>query len=273
MNSRKLIINFTIFFLLIIQHFSFSQNIDSLVSVTVSKAEILRKDFQDYEGAIKLLKERLEILENVDTIEKIPLAPLYHKLGVNFYYLGRMNNALKFNSIALKLREDQYGENHIDVIKGYFNRGSILRKIQDYTMAKRDLDIAISRMEDLLNSKLSNDTIRLMRMYTEMYIICLKLKDNKTAMQYWELTHDFYSKEKTKNVYILANLFNDKGTISFNEKKYQNAIDNYLKAIELFSLNKERDIEVKFDKGLTINNLANSELKLDNINDSKRHFF
>lgn len=251
--------------------FSYSQNIDSLVNITIENAEVLRTEDQNYDQAIKTLEELLEVIVALDTVvERIKLAPIYHKIGVNYYMKGDMDNSLKNNSRALEIRETKLGTNHIDVIRGYFNRGSVLRRMQDYGNAKNDIAKAIALMEKLIESKQSNDVPRLMRMYTEMYKINSFLKDNKTALVYWELVFNHYTLNESQNMSRIADLYNAKGIIYNDEKNYDLAIVSYLNSIHSYSRLKNSESEIEI--GSVIHNLANSEQASDQFVSSKKHY-
>ncbi|KAA3634621.1 MAG: CHAT domain-containing protein [Bacteroidetes bacterium] len=266
--ETKIIISFLLFFFTL--EYSFAHNIDSLVTETILQAEKLRIDEQDYDGAIRLMKERLKIFEKDDKVEKLKLARLYHKIGVNYYYKGNMNRALSYSSIALELREKKYGSENIDVIKGYYNKGVILRKIQDLVSAKQCIEKSVTLMEDLLESGKSKDIPRLIRMYEEMYKLNFSLKDSKTALNYWDLVFEYYSNDPIKNQYKIASMTNTKGAIFFNEKKYKLAIQCYQKSIAIYSKSKNRNIELQ--KAIAMHNLANCKLVLNQFESSKNSY-
>ncbi len=143
-----------------------SQNTDSIVSATVQKAETFRKS-GNWDDAIQILKKLLSELDKEETSMDIALAPLYHKLGVNYYYKGELFKAEQYATRALEIRVKFYDGLHIDIARGYFARGAIFRTIQDYINAKQDMKLAISTMEHLLSQNISQDTSRLYRMYEE----------------------------------------------------------------------------------------------------------
>jgi CHAT domain-containing protein len=256
------------FFWAISFQLAIGQNIDSLVAATVDQAEILRKEFFKYDEAIFLLKQTLENCIGKEGLTEIQIAPLYHKIGVNYYFKGDMNKALEFNSIALSIREKKLGSNHIDVIRGYFNRASILRKNQDFSKAKEDLGKAILGMELLIDSKKSVDTVRLINMYSEMYKLNSYIRDNKTAINFLQLVYDYLSKDSLKYKEKIADLYLSKGVIFFDQKEYFLAKKNYLKSKEIYSTLKNKKIE----NVTPLHNLANCEQAMGNFQSAKRYY-
>lgn len=260
---------FSLIFFLNLQA-SFAQDFDSLVISAVEEAEKLRTEKQDYDEAIKILIGTLDKLNNEKGIKKIQLAPLYHKIGVNYYFKGDMDMALRYNSISLKISENEYGKKHIDVIRGHFNRGSIFRKIEDFENAKTEVESAINSLEELIKSNQSKDTLRLIKMYKENFKINLLLNDNSTALIYWNKAYYFYQKNSCEYSYELADLFGSKGVILHKQKKDYEAINNFQQAISLYS--KEGISKNEIEIAIVYQNLAISLKSLDQLESSEQNF-
>ncbi len=245
-----------------------AQNVDSLIASTINQAEKLRKESHQYGDAIALLLKTLNHCKGREEVMEIQVAPLYHKLGVNYYFKGDMDKALEYNSIALDIRERHFGGNHIDVIRGYFNRASMLRKIQDFQKAKSDLEKAISGMELLIATNKSIDTFRLINMYTEMYKLNSYIQDNNTAISFLQLVYNYLSKDTLMNKEKIADLYLSKGVIYFDQKKYPLAKESYLRSKAIYATFEDEIPEIV----TPIHNLAHCEQAMGEFQSAKKYY-
>lgn len=211
-----------------------AQEVDSLVTATVAASEILRTEEGNIAGAISMLEPLLERLEKEGTHNPLSLVPLYHKLGVNYYFFGNNIKAERYTGKALMIREKEYGKVHIDVARGYFLRASLNKQLQQYNNAQKDLNQAISSMETLLETGASKDTLRLIWMFEESVRLHSTLRNNTLALQFWNKAYDYYSQAPEPHFADIISLYNNKGHIYYNQQKFDLSEQAYKKAINIF---------------------------------------
>ncbi|MEL6971231.1 MAG: tetratricopeptide repeat protein, partial [Bacteroidota bacterium] len=171
----------------------FSQDLETIVDEVVVQAEQLRLEENDSEAAMELLASTAQRLEAEGYSGNPALVPLYHKLGVNYYYQGNQLAAEPYASKALEGRIVALGRQHLDVARSYFLRGAIHTKMQVYRDAKSDIGNAIDIMESLLADGQSEDSLRLINMYDEYVDLNVLLRNQPLALLYWERSYQFYS--------------------------------------------------------------------------------
>ncbi|MEL6973031.1 MAG: CHAT domain-containing tetratricopeptide repeat protein, partial [Bacteroidota bacterium] len=213
---------------------SYAQDVDSLVATAVERAEVLRVQEEDYAGAIEILQETLEELQEQGVPDGPSLVSLYHKLGVNYYSFGNYAEAEPYLSKALSIREEMYGRVHVDVAKGYYVRATVNKELQLYDEAQKDLETAISSMEKVLELGQSNEAYRLIWMFEECISLQFILKNNTLALQYWEKAYDYYAQNEEANFQDIILLYDYKGLIYYNQQKYDLSKGAYNEAIQLF---------------------------------------
>lgn len=218
------------------------QSLDSVVTAIVAKAEKLRVEENNSAGAMQLMERALETLHDQKVENEIHLVPLYHKLGVNYYYQSEYTKAEPYATDALRIRLEKFGQTHLDVARSYFLRGAINLKLELYDLAESDIMEAIRSMENLLESNLSNDTLRLINMYDELIDLCSVTRNHTIALQYWDKSYQYYQKNPSVFSPNIADLHIAKGRIFTNQEEYDKAIAHLQIAIELYDeLYKEDD--------------------------------
>lgn len=252
---------FLFFFLWTCLQFSQAQDIDSLIIATIDKAEELRKLEGKYDEAIKILMPLSNKYDNETSSNGIAYAKLNHKIGLNYWRLGKLEQAHIYASKALNIRLNKYGKVHIDVARTYILLGVINKDNQNYRAAKKNTNQAVLSMETLINTKLSIDTLRLIRMYDENIRLYSVLKDITKALQYWQKSYSYYSKNEDRYRFQIALLFESKGTIYLNHQSYHLAEKAYQKAFDMLKLSKNH---TNYDGSLARihANLANVQNKL-----------
>lgn len=239
---------------------SYTQPLDSIVNSIINKAERIREEQGDALTAISILKDGLQGLEK-DEVSPSLLLPIYHKLGVNYYYYGDNEQALFYTDKALRLREQSLGSKHLDVIRGYYLRAVLQKELQAYQEAKSDLGYAIVGMEELLDTKASTDTMRLLWMYEESIRLYAIVHDNQRALDYWDKAYRYYQADSTKYAWDIVHLYTTKGHILFNQQALQQAREVYRYALAFAEQQAVDDTEML---ALLYSNLGLIEMRLSN---------
>ena len=211
-----------------------AQQIDSLVAATVEQAEVLRTKEGNFAGAIEMLERVLGELQAQGVEDGLSLVPLYHKLGVNYYSFGAYLQAEPYISKALSIREQAFGKVHIDVAKGYYVRAVLNKELQLYKEAQQDMEAAISSMETLLETGASTADYRLIWMFEESVSLHTILRNNTLALQFWDKAYAYYAQDEEAAFIDLSILYDYKGKIYYNQRKYDLSEAAYVNAIELY---------------------------------------
>ncbi len=211
-----------------------SQSVDSLVAATVARAEQLRIEEDQPAAAMRLLGQTLKELEQQTGHPPLALVPLYHKLGVNYYYQGNYERAEIYAGKALDIRLAALGKTNLAVARSFFLRGAIYRKLQSYDAAAVDIKQAIGSMESLLTEGLSNDTLRLINMYDEFIDLCAFTGNHARALPYWERSYRYYQKDPKRFAPNLADLAVTKSRIFDNQQRFAAAADQLKRAVSLY---------------------------------------
>ena len=219
-----------------------SQNLETLVDEVVAQAEQLRLEENDSEAAMELLARTAQQLEKEGHTGNPALIPLYHKLGVNYYYQGDQLSAEPYASKALEGRIQSLGRQHLDVARSYFLRGAIHAQLQVYQEAKKDVGNAIAIMESLLADGQSDDSLRLINMYDEYIDLNVLLRNQPLALLYWERSYQFYHQREADFAPNLADLYVARGNMAYNQKAFRAAIPFFTEAARYYrSLTAEDD--------------------------------
>ncbi|MEO0727827.1 MAG: CHAT domain-containing tetratricopeptide repeat protein [Bacteroidota bacterium] len=212
----------------------FSQDLETIVDEVVVQAEQLRLEENDSEAAMELLASTAQRLEAEGYSGNPALVPLYHKLGVNYYYQGNQLAAEPYASKALEGRIVALGRQHLDVARSYFLRGAIHTKMQVYRDAKSDIGNAIDIMESLLADGQSEDSLRLINMYDEYVDLNVLLRNQPLALLYWERSYQFYSQSEADFAPNLADLYMARGNMAYTRQAFQQAIPFFEEAARYY---------------------------------------
>lgn len=209
-----------------------AQTTDSLILKGIEQADFYRLEKGDYTKAAQTLNE---LLNEIDQNTHVLASSIRRKLGINYYFLGSLDTAYTHALQALKLEQKMPSTQNTDIIHIYFLCSAINRDLKNYKLANKEIATAIRIMESLIANQQSDKEQLLIRLYDEYIKLNSILKNNALALQYWDKSYRFYSKDEPYNYFELKTLLVEKGHIFFNQKKYKQAITAYQQAIDVYT--------------------------------------
>lgn len=203
---------------------------DSLTLQIIKQSEQLTGKDQ-YQKAINLLQSHLLKLPLKDTLA---IAATKHKLGVNYYYIDELDQAIECVSQAINFRFAVLGEKHLDTQNSLFLRLAIYRYQGKLEEALVDLQRNITYVK---NTSAFNDFTRdsvLMNRYDELGNIYLELEDHHNALFYWEQVRN-YRIDQFGEEYIETYQIEDQMATAYKDiGAYEKAIPLFEKAISFY---------------------------------------
>ncbi|MBR5984627.1 MAG: CHAT domain-containing protein [Bacteroidales bacterium] len=197
------------------------------------KIDSLYKDFgvqyskKDYKKALSLLLEVLPLSEKISSDAEH--SDLLSGLGTMYFYIGDVQNSLKYYKLAADLQEKLLDSKHSDYIESLNSIGLIYyytgeyEKALEYYLKALEIQKMFAGEE---NAAYANSLNNIGILYSEMG------KYNK-ALEYKLQALEILNKYTSENTVDYANMLNNVG-LSYSETgDYKNAMECYNKAAEI----------------------------------------
>jgi len=169
-------------------------------------------EINDYNGAEHHLETALKIREDIDQLNpskesKLDISDSYNSLAGLYYSQGKaydlQNTLLGFRYArsaykqarsncehALKLKIQQLGENHYDVIQNQINLGEIYRKIKNYQAAESIFNIALDKAQILLGE----NSLKVADIYNNLGVLYAEQNKFEEAIKIIEEAREIFLK-------------------------------------------------------------------------------
>ena len=176
----------------------------------------------NFDLAIKYMTQTIDLLKKTNQTHTLGLA--YGALGNIYLRMKNYNQALEFYLLAEKNFKDQ---NSIDYAINSMNIAIIYQHLENYDLAKKELDTSIQIFKKL------SDNLYLARAYSTLSNIYLAEADTTSGLKYQQLSLAIYYKLNAHEDIIIS--LSEIGSIFIKQKKYQQAIDTLTKAYQIAS--------------------------------------
>lgn len=191
----------------------------------------------DYMKSINLLTQSIDIRVAKNGKSDSLLAPTYNSLGLNYFYLGQFDIALKHYKNALKIAE--VTSTHPSKGLANYNQAigiiySIKGEVkQAFTHYKKSLEIN----EQIL----SKDNPGLALTYENFGAFNSQIGQYNTALNYLNKAEKIYKVKFGNEYYKLGTLYLNKGNIYSIQSEFKKALNYYKKSLKLFQLQYAED--------------------------------
>jgi tetratricopeptide (TPR) repeat protein len=230
--------------------------------------------FTDFSTA-RLRNNFVEMTSHIITLTRCSfsktkkIANLYFFLGCGFNELANYNEALKYYSIALRIRKKILCKEHHDIIVTYNNIGLVLENQSNYAKALEYYQKALTISENDLESidaaysyhgiaNIYNDqgqytkaleyyqkaiTIRenkigkehpdTARSYNNIGIVYMNQKKYEKALKYYQKASNIFEDKLRRSHPLTANTYNNIGEVYYNQGYYIKALEYYQKDLDI----------------------------------------
>lgn len=178
------------------------------------------------------------------------VAAVLHKLGVHHYVADEYEEAVAYFNQALAIRQAVLPPIHPDLANNHYVLGVCLPYTGNYPGAFDHLKAALDIYKQINQpGKIADCEQELAKLYTSE-------GEYSIAQGYYQSALERYQALFGKDSYEVGFLYNRTGILSFQQKKFDEAVGQYNEAIKAFNKNTEDNRD---DIANTFNNLANAQ--------------
>ncbi len=254
-------------------------NIDSLVQARVQQANHIQNEKGDYVKATKLLEETLTLAKEHD-VSGVNFANIYHKLGVNAFYLQEYLKGIEYMSKAIDFRQKHLGKENLETINSIYVRSILFDRIGKIEQAIQDLKWIIEAIPK--NQTLSiaqRDSILAIR-YFALGDFYTRLKDVPNILFYSNKSENYYLKHHDSihpsylaSIHFKGIAYELLGKYEEAAELYQNTIKGYdkIESIDIAgALHSLGLLKVKMGDYEAASSMSERALKIYRINDDRK---
>lgn len=145
----------------------------SSVANELNNVAFMRGELGEYEKAVELYHEVLNIQRDIYGAEHYKVGETYNNIASELYMLGKYDESQKYYELSLDICIKSYGKNHSNIGLAYFNLSSIYQKKDDWKKAleyaeqAKDIYVAIYGNN---HSKIANVYDRMGSIYDDLRI-------------------------------------------------------------------------------------------------------
>jgi len=220
-----------------------------------------------YRMAIKANNKALEVgQQKVDNYRILKRA--YEGLGVNYYFLGDYQQAIKYYQQQEQLIVAAYGEEYFDLVALYSKKAAVVYKMGKFEQA---LDYMLDA-KDIIEGKDSPQARRLLgSTYNNIAATYITLNQPNRAFEYLDKAEVMYKKTQGEESPAIINVYANKGNILASKNLYKEAIPFFQRAIllvEKLSNKRQQHQQVQLYLALsqTLSSMSRYEEATDYIN-------
>ncbi len=243
---------------------------------------------KQYDKALKIAKRRLEYLDTQTTFEKynrqnnslefiVNLIETYEKLGLIYMQKKDRKNAFHYINKFMKTCESfsKPGGNLSKYFRWYLANSynyfaALLEEQKDLKNAKKYLNEATMLMSEEFQDNKSGNSILYLELFSRnLANICIKLKEYEQAEEFFtlvvKLEQGIFKYNEEKFTEILGNSYFGLATAYRKNKKYKDAENSYIKALQFENmvknknLNNKNEMLIYYGLGVTYAKLGNIE--------------
>lgn len=202
--------------------------------------------------ALRLYHKSLKL--RLGTDDSLGVASLYNKIGLVHQNTYRLDSALNYGLMALKIYEAKGIQRNAYILKN--NIANIYKNLKQY-------DMALATHKEIAAYNLSvNDELALVKSYNNIGNAYILLVDTTNAETYYNKGISLAKEKNFSNE--LAALYNNIGGIYRSKKDYNTAINNYEKSLQI-----RRQTDDNFGLGSTLLNLGSLYIETKQLNKVK----
>lgn len=206
----------------------------------------------NYEIALKIAKETLELSKDIYGEEDLKTASIHNYIGIIHFYLGNYKEAVTHYQISLDIYLTNPKTSRVDIAASYNQFGAFFYSIGEYEKAAEYYNVALKKLE---NAKTKEESIMVAVIYNHIGLIYRAKGENIKAIEYYTLAKDLAVNINGEYDSLTATCYNNIGSALLNKGDIKNAILNIEKAhkirLEIFKENpNHRTI------GISYNNIA-----------------
>lgn len=186
----------------------------------------------EYDEAIDYYKMGLKTINEIkeaDTLILEKTALFNHSIGFAYYSKGNYDKAMKYNNIALKLRIEIFGENHIQVADCYNNIGTNYYYKNDFEKAFDFFQKAI----EIQRKNLGENSIYVAKSYNNLGIVCYEIGNYDKALGFYLKAVNIKKIILGESTPEIALGYNNIAEVFIQKKDFDTALEYTSNAIEI----------------------------------------
>jgi tetratricopeptide (TPR) repeat protein len=206
-------------------------------------------DQGEYQEAVKLYEQVLEIYRKTLPPHHLSLAASYNNIGMVYDSMGDYSKALSYYLKGLEISEKTLPPNRPDLAMSYNNIGVVYKNMGDYSKAISYYDKALKIRQKSLPANHPD----LGMSYNNIGVVYCNMSDYSKALSNYETALKIRQQSLPPNHPSLGNSYNNIGAMYFNMSDYSKALSNDEKAL---GIQQQSLLPNHPDLGASYNNLG-----------------